>query len=153
MALGTVTTRGDLVFIEVLASATATNSPPSGASAGVAVEDIKAAFGGIVPDDLTFRLASTAGSATMTVTIKQWGYHATPVTQWSPTGTGTGAAKGIMNGGAAIDEGPVSDVISHSEPVSLAAHFERVYYEITAIDGTSTAVTAWLVARQRTGSY
>lgn len=154
MALGDITTiEGDLVAVEVLASATGANSPPSGATAGVSVDVIKGAFGGALPDDLTFRLKSTAGSASMTATIKQWGYHGAPITQWSATGTGLGASKGIMNGGAAIDEGPVADTIAHAEPVSLIAHFQRVYYEITAIGGTSTAVTGYLVGRKRYGSY
>ena len=154
MALGTVSTiEGDLVAIEILASATATNSPPSGASAGVSVDAIKAAFGGILPDEVSLRIASTAGSASMTATFKLWGYHGSPITQWTACGTGAGASKGLINGGAAVDEGPVADTIAHAEPVTSLAHFQRIYLEITAIGGTSTAVTAWLVARKRYGSY
>jgi hypothetical protein len=146
MALGTVTSLGDLVAIELLASATATNSVPSGTSAGLSVQDdIKPAFGGVVPDLMTLSLVSTAGSATMTVTARMWGFLAAAAV-WVPVGTGPDATKGVINGGVAIGE-TGADLIRHSETVAYLGHFQRVYLEITAIGGTSTAVTARLNAR------
>jgi len=145
MALGDITGSGHLHTIELLASATGTNSPPSGAAAGIDVSTIITVGR---PQKCSFLLASTAGSATMTVTVRLFGYH--PATSsWHPLGTGTGAAKGILNAGAAIDEGPVADKIRHAEPLDLPVHFSRLYLEITAIGGTATAVTAYLTWTDR----
>jgi hypothetical protein len=157
MALGDITTiEGDLVAIELLASATATNSPPAAATAGLSMDEAKAAFGGIIPDDISLVVMSTAGSATMSITLKLWGEFGTLGSiasgAWAPLGIGGDTTKGIINGGSAIGE-TASDVIRHAEPISWPAHCQRLYLEITAIGGTSTAVTAWLVARKRYGQY
>jgi hypothetical protein len=158
MALGDVTTiEGDLIAVEILASATATNSPPASLTAGVSVDVLNGAFGGAIPEDLTLLVVSTAGSATMTVTLRAWGKFGTlagltSVGAWSPLGTGTAAAKGVINNGAAIEE-TSADVLRHAQPFSLTAHMQRLYIEITAIGGTSTAITVFLVGRKRYGSY
>jgi hypothetical protein len=158
MALGDTTNiAGDLYAIEILASVTAANSPPASLTAGVAVDQIASAFGGIVPDDLTLLLVSTAGSATMSCSGRLWMKFGTlgsltSIGAWAPAGVGTGAAKGLINAGASIDE-TGTDMLRHAEPVSLVAHAERIYLEITAIGGTSTAVRAFLVGRRRIGSY
>lgn len=159
MALADITKiEGDeLVAIEILASATAANSPPATLTAGVSVDDIKRAFGGAVPDDLSLVVLSTAGSDTMTVTLRLWAKWGTLAGltangAWTPLGTGADGTKGTVNGGAAIGE-TGSNTIRHAEPVSLTAHCQRVYVEITNIGGTSTAVTVFLVGRKRYGSY
>lgn len=154
MAIGDVTTiEGDLVAIELLASATATNSAPASATAGLSLDDVKAAFGAI-PDDISLVVTSTAGSGTMSVTLRLWQKFGTLGSQtngtWCPAGVGTDSGKGVLNNGAAIGEVSANQ-IRHCEPVSLSAHAQRLYLEITAIGGTSTAVTAWLVARKRYG--
>ncbi len=157
MALGEITTiEGDLVAVEILASATATNSPPASATAGVSLDAIQAAFGGTIPEDLSIVVTSTAGSGTMTVTLRLWEKFGVLASQanglWCPAGIGADAVKGVLNGGAAIGE-TSADLIRHCEPVSLTAHAQRLYVEITAIGGTSTAVTVFLVGRRRYGSY
>jgi len=157
MALGDVTTiEGDLVAIELLASATATNSPPASATAGLSMDTVLSAFGGSIPDDVSVVVTSTAGSATMTVTLRLWQKFGTLGSQangtWCPAGPGADATKGVINGGSAIGE-VSADLIRHCEPISLSAHAQRLYLEIAAIGGTSTAVTAWLVARKRYGQY
>lgn len=158
MAKGDIVTIGDWTAIELLASATAVNNPPASLTDGVAVDQIASAFGGIVPDDLTLLLVSTAGSATMSCSARLWMKFATlaGLTSapgcWAPAGVGTGAAKGLINAGASIDE-TGADMLRHAEPVGLVAHAERVFIEITAIGGTATAVTVFLVGRRRTGSY
>lgn len=157
MALGDVTTiEGDLVAIELLASATATNSPPASATAGLSMDEVKAAFGQVIPDDISLVTTSTAGSGTMTVTLRLWQKFGTLGSQangtWCPSGIGTDATKGVLNGGSAIGE-VSADLIRHCEPISLSAHAQRLYVEITAIGGSSTAITVWLVARKRYGQY
>lgn len=149
MAIGdTLELAPDLYSIELLASATAANSPPSGASAGLSVDAIKAIFG-VVPDVMSLHVHSTAGSATMTATFKLWGYLGATL-GWVPVGTGTDTGKGTINGGAAIGE-TSTDALMHVEPVGYLGHFVRVYLEITAIGGTSTAVTGRLIGRRSYG--
>jgi hypothetical protein len=148
MALGDITPigNGETKAIELLASATATNSPPSGSSAGIAWNDIVGGFG-FSPEALTLAIASTAGSGTMTATFKLWGYIPMASGKWLPLGPGGDTTKGTINDGTAIGE-TSADSIVHCEPVDLAGHFQRLYLEITAIGGTATAVTAWLIGRR-----
>lgn len=150
MALGDIDTVGDQTRIEILASVTAANSPPSGASAGISTDEIKAAFGGKIPDALTLQIVSTAGSGTMTCTAVWWGYAAGA---WGRPGVGaTSSVKGLINEGNTIDEVSANQ-INHYEEIHYVAHFERVYLEIATIAGTATAVTGYLLGQQRYGSY
>ena len=145
MALGDTTeVRPDLWAFELLASATATNSPPSGASAGLDVGVIVGKLG-FLPPQMGIVLASTAGSATMTATVRLWGYLPTIGSGlWLPMGTGTDSLKGVLNDGTAIGE-TGTDTIRHFEVVNFPSLVARFYLEITAIGGTSTAVTSWLI--------
>ena len=135
------TSTAELVAIEALASVTATNSAPSGAAVGCDL-DIFKRFLGKLPDAATARVRSTAGSGTMNVTIRVWGYQG--ALGWS--------ALGYLNGGSVISE-TSSDSIQYAEPLALPAHFTRIYFEVTAINGTSTAVTCYLVARRYYGGH
>lgn len=128
---------------QLLDAVTATNGVPSAATAGIEVNTL--GYGGKGPTACSFILKSTAGSGTMTVTIKMWGYDTT-VAVWVPLGTNaTAASKGLLNEGNAITE-HAADVLRHAEPLDLPNHFDRLYAEVTAIGGTGTAVSAWLVA-------
>jgi len=146
MAIGDITTVTDdgAKAFELLATATATNSTPSGASAGLAVSVIEGALGA-VPADLTLVIYSNAGSATMSATCRLWFYDPAAA-DWFPAGTGTDALKGVVNAGAALGE-TSADKIRHMEPVWFPWHSSRIYLEITAISGTATAIKAHLVAR------
>lgn len=127
----------NLSLIQVLTAATATNNPPSGAGAGFAIPRNW--------DEVRFSLRSTAGSATMSVTIKAWGYDAGATDAWFPIGTHAtdDTLKGVLNRGSAIDENR-SDKLEHTELIGGIRGFSRLYFEITAITGTSTAVSAWV---------
>lgn len=114
----------------LLSAATATNSPPSGATAGVDIASLLGALG-VFPEAFSFLVYSTAGSATMTVTVRIWGYDEDSGF-WFPLG--------YLNGGSAIAE-LSTDIIRHAEPMDLAGHFDRLYAELTTIGGTSTAIT------------
>lgn len=134
------------MFIQLLNAATATNSPPSGATAGVAksqrTENSPCGIG--EAESATIIVRSTAGSGTMTVTLKLWCYSPISGT-WHPLGThATPATKGIINAGAAIGE-TGTDTIAHAELVQGLGGFTRFYLEITTIGGTATAISAWLV--------
>jgi hypothetical protein len=135
---------GEVKAVEILASATATNSPPS-ANAGVAVNALS--LYGSVPQRGALVIASTAGSGTMTATFRLWGKLPVASGIWVPLGPGTDAAKGVINTGSAIGE-TGSDTLRHSEMVENLGMFERLYVEITAIGGTATAVTAWMVVQR-----
>ena len=120
----------------ILDARTSTNSAPSGSSAGLAnpKDNIWP-----LPQKAVVAVYSTAGSATMTATIKLWGYL-TDAAQWFPLGIGADALKGVMNGGAAIGE-TGTNVLQHAEIVEGLFSFDRIYAEVVAIGGTSTAVT------------
>lgn len=123
---------------------TATNSPPSSASDGVDLNAI--AIAGNVSDSATLLIKSTAGSGTMTVTVKLWGYVAdTAIADWFPLGANSDATKkGLVNNASAIDE-HATDSLRHAEVLSFPGHFDRIYAEVTAIGGTSTTLSAFLI--------
>lgn len=145
----------------LLKGATATNSPPSAATAGVAVhQDSRMAANtpdqalgfatGVVEKSIIF-VTNSAGSDTVTTTLRLWGYLAAMAT-WVPVGTGTDADKGKLNAGAAIGES-VTDGIRHAEPLLLAGHFDRLYVEVVAIGGTATAIDVWITAGRDQVNY
>lgn len=135
-------------MIQLLNAATATNSPPSGATAGFPLKDKTP---GKAPNfrwnhypSGVIHVQSTAGTGTMTVTLRLWGYSKATST-WLPLGSNaTMATRGVLNLGNAITEDG-SDNLCHAEPVTGLGSFTRVYLEITAIGGTNTAVSAYLV--------
>jgi hypothetical protein len=147
MAIGDITeiTPGLYTF-ELLASATATSAAPSGATAGLDLDLVKSKVG-CIPERVRVALTSTAGSATMTVTTRLWGYFGTAI-GWSPMGTGTDANKGVLNAAAATAEVD-TDSIKHSEEFTGLGNASRLYLQVTAIGGTSTAVTGYLIAGSR----
>lgn len=141
MAIGAITSLGDGDTAEILLldAATATNSPPSGAAAGISTNLLKKY--GNAPAAVGLKVWSTAGSGVMTVTIRMWGYsNAT----WVPIGTGADTTKGTINSGAAIGE-TTADSIVHSEVLNYPCDFQRLYAEVTAIGGTATAISAALI--------
>lgn len=128
--------------IQLLDDATATNSAPTAATDGVALPP---AWG-----DAIVLVRSTAGSGTMTATVKLWAYWegsadgSTDAIGWYPLGTdATAADKGILNEGNALEE-TSADGIAHTERVVGLNAFRRLYAEVTAIGGTATAVSVWV---------
>ena len=145
MAIGDVTTivQNSRAKVEALASATATNSAPSGGSAGLETNAL-GVFGKI-PTTCIAEVVSTAGSGTMTVTIRVWGYDGA---SWTPLGNSSvGTTMGVLNDGNAITE-CAADTLRFSQPLSYLGAYSRVYFEITAIGGTSTAVTVYLIVQR-----
>jgi len=147
--------------VQVLNGVTAANSPPTAGdgtvgfplsgmgggteTSGVATNPSRS-YNVPLTGQCAFVLESTAGSATMTVTIKCWVYS-NAVAEWMPYGGHvTAATRGLLNGGNAIDEVAANKLL-HSELIAGLRNFDRIYFEVTAIGGTSTAVDAWLVGR------
>ncbi len=143
MAVGEVTRTAWSRSVKLLEAATAANSPPTLATHGIDLSDV---FNAARPSTAAIMVRSTAGSGTMTVTLRQWGY-APAVAVWMPLGAhATAASRGVLNLGNAIDE-IAADTIRHCESIAVPPlHFTRFYLEITAIGGTATAISAWLVA-------
>jgi hypothetical protein len=121
-------------WLNILNAATATNSAPSGASAGVAI-----------PNDLReenvtvrFRHSTTAGNDARTFTAKIWGYCPGELDS-------DGAA--IAGTAGWCDTEETYSLASVSADGSIAKRFvgftafSRLYAEITAISGTGTAVS------------
>jgi hypothetical protein len=143
MALGTETeiVSGQSYAVEILASATAANGVPTG-TAGVSINQL-ANFGRI-PSFLRCAVVSTAGSGTMTVTIRVWmrlgSLGWVVAAPFNAASTAPQAAVAIAETSA--------DSIAYSEVVELSDVADRIYMEIVAIAGTATAVTGYaLVAR------
>lgn len=153
MALGTKTVFGDgnIVRIEALASTTTTSAVPSSATDGISLLDIGL---GDIPSEGIINIVSTAGSVTMTVGIRVWGYNEiSAAVGWSPVplgviGTGTDATRGSLNSGVAIGEVTAADTIRYSEVISYLSLYSRIYLQVTSIGGTSTAVTGYLTVRR-----
>jgi hypothetical protein len=146
MPVGDITPSSDgrAIAVLLLDTTTAANGQPSGA-VGLAMSAFTDVFGPFgMPTDLTLELASTAGSGVMTVTGRLWGRSIAGI--WSPLGIGADSTKGVIDAGSTIGE-TVTDAIRHAETVSLPGHFERLYFEVVNIGGTSTAVQARLTAR------
>lgn len=132
MALGDVTNLGGRYAIELLASIDAANGAPS-ANAGLSADTVRALLGNL-PDTMRVGIKSTAGSGTMTVTLKLW---------MKLGAAGWFVAK-ALNGGSAIAE-TGTDTIGYSEEVSTLGAADRYYLEVVSIAGTGTAVTGHLV--------
>src|SRR5687767_11897436 len=88
MPVGQVTEYQLTKSLQLLEAATATNSQPSLASAGYSIGEL---IKGSTPQHGVLSVASTAGSGTMTVTLRLWGLgNASGV--WAPLGSGATAA-------------------------------------------------------------
>lgn len=89
-------------------------------------------------DDNQVIVYTTAGSGTMTAQVTIWGYlEATR--GWSKVKA--------LNAGAAIAE-TSADVINYAETVVGLRQFSRLYAELVAVAGTSTAVNVAVQAKQ-----
>jgi hypothetical protein len=142
------------MIVTILSARTTTNSAPSGATAGVQIRKTSSSTAGrglSAAQRALILIKSTAGSGTMTATVKLWGYisagsgdAANPAAGWYPLGTSSTAAnKGIVNEQSAMGE-TTADGIAHAEVLENIAPFDRLYAEVTAIGGTSTAISVFL---------
>lgn len=140
MALGTKTTTisGASFVIELLASATAANGIPSGAAAGIEINSL--ALNGKVPDKIRVGINSTAGSGTMTATLRVWGRAGAIWFRLKDLN----ASSATPSTAAAIAE-TSADAIQYSEEVSGVSGCDRLYLELVAIAGTATAVTGYAI--------
>ena len=140
-----------ITIIRLLEAATATNSPPASyAAAGVdvgAILDERYGKNGW-PTSCGVAVHTTAGSATMTATIKLWGGVLGIGTAsggvYCAAGTGSASTSGLLNGGAAFDE-HATDNINRLDVIDLPGICRKWYAEVTAIGGTATAVTVDLI--------
>jgi hypothetical protein len=98
----------------------------------------------------TLRIASTAGSGTMTISGRLWGYYpAVPIpaggtvpARWCPLGTsddGTDALRGAVNGGFPIGE-TSTDQVDFVEQVAGFDMATRLAFQCTAVTGTFAVV-------------
>lgn len=140
MALGTVTDTiaGESFVVELLASATAANGIPSGASAGIDCSLLRKL--GKQPDTIRVGVNSTVGSGTMTVTLRLWGRAGTVWFRLKDLNASSAAPHTAV----AIAE-TSADSIKYSEVVESVGGCERLYLEIIAIAGTLTAVTGYAI--------
>lgn len=83
-------------------------------------------------DQAVILVKSTAGSNTMTVGVRIWGF-CPEADRWYDLGP--------LNGGSSIAETSKSDVISYAEGIAGLRAFTRLYVEVPSIGGTNTAIT------------
>ena len=145
MAAGDITQAGPVYSLRLLTGVTTNNGAPSGASAGVALSVLDALIGpyGLVRRKTHIRLWSSAGSDTMTVEARLWGYDPTAA-RWVPCGIGQDATKGYLNDGLAMGESG-TDLIMHTQEATLLHTFTRLYVQTLNIGGTATAIEAALI--------
>lgn len=142
------------MHITLVSGATATSAAPSASTDGVDIRNGATsgsagayAVGLRDSDWATCLVRSTAGSGAMDVTVKLWGMHVeeSGTAIWYPLGSNaTDSLRGVLNQGNAIGE-VSADSIRHSEIVQGLSSFRRIYAQITAINGTSTAITVKLI--------
>lgn len=117
-----------------------------GTLSGVDMRDLRRDRGTRAPSDkMSVLVASTAGSGTMSATLKMWGFRA-DVGFWLPVGSSvTDANRGVLNAATAIGElAAPGDTLRYSDVIDGMWAFERAYLEVTAI--TTSTISAWLVA-------
>lgn len=119
-------------MLTLLSAATATNSAPSGATAGV---DLKFTAGTVRNAAEHVLYVDFAGTGALSVTLKLWGYSEQRA-KWYPMGT--------VNDASAIT---ATTSGTFAEVLYSVKHFDRVYLEVTAISGTSNTVNAYLGSR------
>lgn len=139
------------IIIRILESATAANGVPATyAGAGVDVGAILDSVYGAKawPTSCAVAVTTSAGSATMSATVKLWagvlGIGPANAGLYCAAGTGTATTAGVLNGGAAYDE-HAADNINRLDVIDLPGVARKWYAEITAITGTATAVTVDLI--------
>jgi hypothetical protein len=133
-------------YVQLLTAATATSSAPSAATAGVEIGSGGPAVGSGIGkiNTAVILVKSTAGSGDMDVTLRLWCYSPVSAT-WHVLGTSsTITDRGLLNEGEAIAEDG-TDLLHHAELVYGLLPFTRAYLQVIAINGTATAVSAWLV--------
>lgn len=118
-------------------AATATTTAPTTVAHGVDIIDIAATNVG------SLQVHSTAGSDTMTCTLRMWGWSPEHL-KWLPLGPGVDADKGKINLVSALGE-TGTDLIAHEETFQHFRMFTRLEAQVTAIGGTATAITVKLV--------
>lgn len=131
------TIAGDSYTIELLASADAANGIPTG-TAGIDCNLLR--LKGEIPDKIRVGANSTAGSGTMTVTLRVWGRAGAIWFRLKDLNASSAAPHTAV----AIPE-TSTDSIKYSEEVSGIAGCDRLYLEIVAIAGTATAITGYAI--------
>lgn len=141
MALGAITTTidGEAYAVELLASAIAANGIPT-TTAGIDLNALRRDINIKNSDSVRVGVVTTAGSATMTVTLRVWGRAGA---LWFRL-KDLNASSAAPHTAVAIPE-TSADAIQYSEVVEGVAGCDRLYLEIVAIAGTSTAVTGYAI--------
>lgn len=118
----------------------ASGTTASAAPATLTDESLGAAIpGGGAVDEVHVLVQSTAGSGTMTATLKLWGFNP-ELGRWFDLGS--------LNGSSPIEESK-SDVLSWSQVVQGMSAYSRLYVQIVALGGTNTAIKVDGIAIQK----
>ena len=130
---------GESFTIEALASATAVNGVPSGASAGIDISSLSRDLGR-VPTKVRFGVRSTAGSGTMTATARVWIYAGGI---WFVAKAMNAASTAPQTAVAISEPNASANVLAYSEEVDIRGA-GRVYLELSAAPGGDALTKASL---------
>jgi len=126
---------------------TAVNGIPSGSNAGASLRGPRSGTTDLNSEDNEYMIAvrSTAGSGAMTCKVGVWGYVA-ELDLWFRFAVLNKAADGSPQD---IAETSVAgdDKIYYAERILGVRHFDRLYVELIAIGGASTAVDFYAFTR------
>jgi hypothetical protein len=135
---------GESFAVEVLASATAVNGAPSGATAGIEISGLVRDIGRM-PDSVRFGVRTTAGSGTMTITLRAWLYAGGI---WFAA-KALNAASTAPQTAVAIPE-TSANAIAYTEEVDIRGA-ARLYLEIVSAPGGDALTKASLALDPLTG--
>ena len=123
---------------------------PEGPTAGVDLKQLRGLRNGVIA------VTNTAGTGTLTVTLRCWGYAtslagtSSGVGVWLPVKMAhdsTSVAVGYLGNGNPLTEIGTTDCIRHSEPMPPSLHhFTRVFFQKTNISPASLAVSVSLIS-------
>jgi hypothetical protein len=139
------------MYLPIVTGATANSAVPSAATAGVSIwrgrGEPRQLDLGLLDTCNTANIVvwSTAGTGVLTVTVRLW-FYSSHTGKWHPFGAGADGTKGTINAGNAMGETD-ADIVAHTEVIKDFQGFDRVYAQILAIGGTSTAISVAFVAK------
>lgn len=131
---------------EVVTNASFTVAQWSGSTQGFDLVDFKRT------DDLWAIVSSTlTAAAGKTVAIRVWVMSVNTTRKWTPLGAGPDTTKGMLNAANAatsyrIGETQTNELV-HTELLSGMSMFDRIFFEITEIDASTTVVDAFVASR------
>lgn len=126
---------------------------PSGATAGLDMSEVATNVQGGVEDVGAIVISKAAGSSVSIASARAFGFFAerengAGPNGWGPLGTGSTSGRGLLNGGAAIDEVDSNAILLIEQVFGLWLP-DRIGVALGAIGGSDPSVNVDIVFRKR----